>query len=143
MVSDCQRSISGLNHLIPISPSLAASGNTTTKGQARRFPSGRVGVGGTEFRDDPYTVFGDLQINIPLSSVKEEREATLKRVAEAKAFEDMTELWQIGSKVNAEDALVAKDKPLINTHRYKLAKYAGDAWSTLALDLITAQGLEL
>ncbi|WP_235726415.1 hypothetical protein [Methylotuvimicrobium buryatense] len=140
--------------------------------------AGRVGVGGTEFRDDPYTVFGGLQINIPLSSVKEEREAALKQVAEAKAFDDMlsrvvadivqlrqleadleasevkrtflkekaawvkdridqgyasdmNELWQIGSKVNAEDALVAKDTLLIKTQRYKLARYAGPEWRTL------------
>ncbi|MGD7036076.1 hypothetical protein [Methylotuvimicrobium buryatense] len=56
---------------------------------------GRVSVGGTEFRDDPYTVFGGLQINIPLSSVKEEREAALKQVAEAKpviAVDDLTNL---------------------------------------------------
>ena len=140
--------------------------------------AGRVGVGGTEFRDDTYTVFGGLQINIPLSSVKEEREAALKQVAEAKAFDDMlsrvvadivqlrqleadleasevkrtflkekaawvkdridqgyasdmNELWQIGSKVNAEDALVAKDTLLIKTQRYKLARYAGPEWRTL------------
>lgn len=140
--------------------------------------AGRVGVGGTEFRDDPYTVFGGLQIQIPLSSVKEEREAALKQVAEAKAFDDlltrvvadivqlrqleadleasavkrtflkekaawvkdridqgyasdMDELWQIGSKVNAEDALVAKDTLLIKTQRYKIARYAGPAWRTL------------
>lgn len=47
--------------------------------------SGRLGFGGTDFRDDPYTVFGGLQINIPLSSIKEEREQALKVVAEAKA----------------------------------------------------------
>ena len=51
--------------------------------------SGRLGFGGTDFRDDPYTVFGGLQINIPLSSIKEEREQALKRVAEAKAVDDM------------------------------------------------------
>ncbi|WP_305909426.1 hypothetical protein Q9L42_005540 [Methylomarinum sp. Ch1-1] len=43
--------------------------------------SGRLGFGGTDFRDDPYTVFGGLQINIPLSSIQEEREQSLKLVA--------------------------------------------------------------
>ena len=51
--------------------------------------SGRLGFGGTDFRDDPFNVFGGLQINIPLSSIKEEREQALKRVAEAKAVDDM------------------------------------------------------
>ena len=51
--------------------------------------SGRLGFGGTEFRDDPYTVYGGLQIQIPLSSIKEEREQALKLVAEAKALDDM------------------------------------------------------
>ena len=35
--------------------------------------SGRLGYGGTDFRSDPYTAYGGLQINIPLSSVKEGR----------------------------------------------------------------------
>lgn len=51
--------------------------------------SGRLGFGGTEFRYDPYTVYGGLQIQIPLSSIKEEREQALKLVAEAKALDDM------------------------------------------------------
>lgn len=51
--------------------------------------SGRLGFGGTDFRSDPYTVYGGLQINIPLSSIKEEREQALKLVAEAKETEDM------------------------------------------------------
>jgi len=51
--------------------------------------SGRLGFGGTDFRDDPYTVFGGLQINIPLSSIKEEREQALKLVSEAKEIDDM------------------------------------------------------
>jgi hypothetical protein len=140
--------------------------------------SGRLGFGGTDFRDDPYTVFGGLQINIPLSSVKEEREQALKVVAEAKAVEDMHSkvigdiaqlrqmeselaasevrrkflkekagwlkdrieqgyssemdaLWDIGSKVNIEDALIAKIDVLAKTQRYKLAKHAGSQWKTL------------
>ncbi len=105
--------------------------------------SGRLGYGGTDFRDDPYTVFGGLQINIPLSSIKEEREQALKLVAEAKALDNMhtkvirdiaqlrtleselDELWSIGSKVNAEDALIAKVAVLAKTQRYKLARHAG------------------
>jgi hypothetical protein len=51
--------------------------------------SGRLGFGGTEFRDDPYTVYGGLQISIPLSSIKEEREQALKVVAEAKEIDDL------------------------------------------------------
>jgi len=49
--------------------------------------SGRLGFGGTDFRDDPYTVLGGLQINIPLSSIKEEREQAMKLVSEVKAMD--------------------------------------------------------
>jgi len=140
--------------------------------------SGRLGFGGTDFRDTPYTAYGGLQINIPLSSIKEEREQALKLVAEAKETEDMStkvimdiaqlrtleselaasevrrkflkekatwlkdridkgyssevdQLWDIGSKLNTEDALIAKVDMLANTQRYKLAKYAGAEWQTL------------
>lgn len=140
--------------------------------------SGRLGFGGTDFRDTPYTAYGGLQINIPLSSIKEEREQALKLVAEAKETEDMStkvimdiaqlrtleselaasevrrkflkekaawlkdridkgyssemdQLWDIGSKLNDEDAVVAKINLLANTQRYKLAKYAGAEWQTL------------
>lgn len=140
--------------------------------------SARLGYGGTEFRDDPYTAYGGLQFNIPLSSVKEEREQVLKLAAEAKEMQDlhtrvildiaqlrsleselaasdvrrkflkekaawlkeridkgysseMDELWAIGDKLNGEDATVAKATVLINTQRYKLAKYAGAEWQTL------------
>ena len=51
--------------------------------------SGRLGFGGTDFRDTPYTAYGGLQISIPLSSIKEEREQALKLVAEAKEIDDM------------------------------------------------------
>jgi hypothetical protein len=140
--------------------------------------SARLGYGGTEFRDDPYTAYGGLQFNIPLSSIKEEREQALKLAAEAKETEDlhtrvimdiaqlrsleselaasdvkrkffkekaawlkeridqgysseMDQLWVIGDKLNSEDATVAKATVLINTQRYKLAKYAGSEWPTL------------
>jgi len=140
--------------------------------------SGRLGFGGTDFRNDPYTVFGGLQINIPLSSIKEEREQAVKRVSEVKAMDtingkviadivkmrtleselaasevrrkflkekakwikkriekgyssEMNELWTIGSKLNTEDALIAKVDVLAKTQRYKLAKYAGAEWKTL------------
>jgi hypothetical protein len=140
--------------------------------------SGRLGFGGTDFRDTPYTAYGGLQISIPLSSIKEEREQALKLVAEAKETEDMhtkvimdiaqlrtleaelaasevrrkflkekaawlkdridkgyssemDQLWEIGSKLNTEDALIAKVDVLANTQRYKLAKYAGAEWQTL------------
>jgi len=49
--------------------------------------SGRVGLGGTEFRDTTTTVYGGLQFNIPLASPKEEREAALKRVAQAQTID--------------------------------------------------------
>ncbi|MDO9268516.1 MAG: hypothetical protein Q7T96_05330 [Methylobacter sp.] len=114
--------------------------------------------GGTDFRNEPYTAYGGLQISIPLSSIKEDREQALKLVAEAKETEDMhtkvimdiaqlrtleaelaawlkdridkgyssemDQLWDIGSKLNTEDALIAKVDVLANTQRYKLAKYA-------------------
>jgi hypothetical protein len=140
--------------------------------------SGRLGFGGTDFRDTPYTAYGGVQINIPLSSIKEEREQAVKLVAEAKENDDMStkvimdiaqlrtleselaasevrrkflkekaawlkeridkgyssevdQLWDIGSKLNTEDALIAKVDMLANTQRYKLAKYAGVEWQTL------------
>lgn len=140
--------------------------------------SGRLGFGGTDFRDTPYTAYGGVQINIPLSSIKEEREQAVKLVAEAKENDDMStkvimdiaqlrtleselaasevrrkflkekaawlkeridkgyssevdQLWDIGSKLNTEDALIAKVDVLANTQRYKLAKYAGAEWQTL------------
>lgn len=52
--------------------------------------SGRLGFGGTDFRETPYTAYGGLQINIPLSSIKEDREQALKLVAEAKEIDDMS-----------------------------------------------------
>ena len=52
--------------------------------------SGRLGFGGTDFRDTPYTAYGGLQISIPLSSIKEDREQALKLVAEAKEIDDMS-----------------------------------------------------
>jgi hypothetical protein len=52
--------------------------------------SGRLGFGGTDFRDTPYTAYGGVQINIPLSSIKEDREQALKLVAEAKEIDDMS-----------------------------------------------------
>jgi hypothetical protein len=140
--------------------------------------SGRLGFGGTDFRDDPYTAYGGVQISIPLSSIKEDREQALKLVAEAKETDDMhtkvimdiaqlrtmesvlvasevkrkflkekaawikkridegyssemDQLWDIGSKLNDEDAVVTKVNVLANTQRYKLAKYTGAEWKTL------------
>ena len=73
--------------------------------------SGRVGMGGTDFREDPYTVYGGLQINIPLSAIKEEREQALKLVAEAKAIEaihtrailDIAQLRSLESELAASE----------------------------------------
>ncbi len=52
--------------------------------------SGRLGFGGTDFRDTPFTAYGGLQINIPLSSIKEDREQALKLVTEAKETNDLS-----------------------------------------------------
>jgi hypothetical protein len=52
--------------------------------------SGRLGFSGTDFRDTPYTAYGGLQISIPLSSIKEDREQALKVVAEAKEMDDIS-----------------------------------------------------
>lgn len=140
--------------------------------------SGRLGYGGTDFRNDPYMAYGGVQISIPLSSIKEDREQALKLVAEAKETDDMSikviadmaqlrtleaelaasevrrkflkekaawlkdridkgysseinQLWDIGGKLNDEDAIVARVNVLAETQRYKLAKYAGTEWRTL------------
>jgi hypothetical protein len=45
--------------------------------------SSRLGFGGTDFRSGPYTAYGGPQINIPLSSIKEDREQAMKVAAEA------------------------------------------------------------
>ena len=155
-----------------------AEPDTVTWALRNTSVSARLGYGGTDFRNEPYTAYGGLQFNIPLSSIKEEREQALKLAAEAKEMEDlhtrvimdmaqlrsleselaasdvkrkflkekaawlkdriekgysseMDQLWTIGDKLNSEDALVAKATVLINTQRYKLAKYAGGEWQTL------------
>ena len=140
--------------------------------------SGKAGLGGTDFRETPYTVYGGLQFNIPLSSRKEEREQAIKLVAEKKAIDgintsvmtdmaklrlleseleaskvrraffkkksiwvkeridkgyvsDMDKLWTLMEKVNAEDALVAKNTLQSQTQRHRLARYAGEKWKVL------------
>ncbi len=181
--------ISQVNPLIKAQKNLS---HTFTKPNALTWAlrntslTGRLGFGGTDFRDDPYTVLGGLQINIPLSSIKEEREQAMKLVSEVKAMDDisgkvisdivkirtleselaasevrrnflkekakwikqrieqgysseMNELWAIGSKLNTEDALIAKVDVLAKTQRYKLAKYAGTEWKAL-LEYLEGQG---
>ena len=72
---------------------------------------GKAGVDGTDFRDDPYTVYGGLQFNIPLSSRKEEREQAIKLVAEKKAIDgintqvmmDMAKLRLLESELAASE----------------------------------------
>ena len=176
--------LSFINQVNPLIKAQKNVSNTFTKPDALTWAlrntslSGRLGFGGTDFRDDPYTVLGGLQINIPLSSIKEEREQAMKLVSEAKAMNDisvkviadivkmrtleselaasevrrkflkqkakwikerieqgyaseMNELWAIGSKLNTEDALIAKVDVLAKTQRYKLAKYAGTEWKSL------------
>jgi len=49
----------------------------------------RAGLGGTDFRDDPVTVYGGLQIAIPLASSKEKRELSLKLADQARSLADM------------------------------------------------------
>jgi len=71
--------------------------------------SGKAGLGGTDFRETPYTVYGGLQFNIPLSSRKEEREQAIKQVAENKAIDsintsvmtDMAKLRLLESELEA------------------------------------------
>ncbi len=71
--------------------------------------SGKAGLGGTDFRETPYTVYGGLQFNIPLSSRKEEREQAIKQVAEKKAVDsintsvmtDMAKLRLLESELEA------------------------------------------
>ena len=184
--------LSFINQVNPLIKAQKNVSNTFTKPDALTWAlrntslSGRLGFGGTDFRDDPYTVLGGLQINIPLSSIKEEREQAMKLVSEAKAMNDisvkviadivkmrtleselaasevrrkflkqkakwikerieqgyaseMNELWAIGSKLNTEDALIAKVDVLAKTQRYKLAKYAGTEWKSL-LAYLEGQG---
>ncbi len=176
--------LSFINQVNPLIKAQKNVSNTFTKPDALTWAlrntslTGRLGFGGTDFRDDPYTVLGGLQINIPLSSIKEEREQAIKLVSEVKAMDtingkviadivkmrtleaelaasevrrkflkekakwlkqrieqgyssEMNELWSIGSKLNTEDALIAKVDVLAKTQRYKLAKYAGTEWKTL------------
>lgn len=49
----------------------------------------RLGAGGTDFSQSPYTAYGGIQLNVPLSSVALEREQAIKRVAEQKEVTDM------------------------------------------------------
>ena len=73
--------------------------------------SGKAGFGGTDFIESPYTVYGGLQFNIPLSSRKEEREQAIKLVAEKKAIDgintqvmmDMAKLRLLESELAASE----------------------------------------
>jgi len=73
--------------------------------------SGKAGLGGTDFRNTPYTVYGGLQFNIPLSSRKEERDQAIKLVAEKKAVDgintqvmtDMAKLRLLESELAASE----------------------------------------
>ena len=88
--------MSFINQVNPLIKAQKNVSNTFTKPDALTWAlrntslSGRLGFGGTDFRDDPYTVLGGLQINIPLSSIKEEREQAMKLVSEAKAMNDIS-----------------------------------------------------
>jgi hypothetical protein len=62
--------------------------------------------------------------------LKEKAKWVKKRIEKGFSSE-MNELWTIGSKLNTEDALIAKVDVLAKTQRYKLAKYAGNEWKTL------------
>jgi hypothetical protein len=60
-----------------------------------------------------------------------EKAAWIKKRIDEGYSSEMDQLWDIGSKLNDEDAVVAKVNVLANTQRYKLAKYAGAEWKTL------------
>jgi hypothetical protein len=49
----------------------------------------RLGAGGTDFSQAPYTAYAGIQLNVPLSSISIDRQNSLQRVQEAK---DVTEL---------------------------------------------------
>jgi hypothetical protein len=76
-----------------------------------------------------------LESELAASDVKrkflKEKAAWLKERIEQGYSSEMDQLWVIGDKLNSEDATVAKATVLINTQRYKLAKYAGSEWQTL------------
>ncbi len=68
-----------------------------------------------------------------------EKAKWIKQRIEQGYSSEMNELWSIGSKLNTEDALIAKVDVLAKTQRYKLAKYAGTEWKTL-LAYLEGQG---
>ena len=70
--------------------------------------------------------------------LKEKAKWVKQRIEQGYSSE-MNELWTIGSKLNTEDALIAKVDVLAKTQRYKLAKYAGAEWKTL-LAYLKGQG---
>lgn len=60
-----------------------------------------------------------------------EKAAWLKERIEQGYSSEIDQLWVLGDKLKSEDATVAKATVLINTQRYKLAKYAGSEWPIL------------
>jgi hypothetical protein len=76
-----------------------------------------------------------LEAELAASEVRrkflKEKAAWLKQRMDEGYSSEMDELWSIGSKLNDEDALIAKVDVLANTQRYKLAHYAGNDWKVL------------
>lgn len=68
----------------------------------------RLGIGGTDFRDQPVIGQAGVQIAIPLASPKEQREWALKRVDEARAIDDLrTRVFQDISNLRQHEAELA------------------------------------
>lgn len=152
---------------------------TKTLDRLREYTSlyGKAGAGGTDYLDNPLTLQAGVQISIPLSSTKEQREFALKAQEEVRAIDqlqgqvlddiaklreheadlaavarrikfysdkskwlqqrvkdglaEVTELWDIGQKLNDERATSDKLNILVDSQRYQLAHYAGEQWRHL------------
>ncbi|MCP3870764.1 MAG: hypothetical protein GY703_22260 [Gammaproteobacteria bacterium] len=138
---------------------------------------GRTGIGGTDFRDQPFILQAGIQINIPLASTKEKRAHAMKAVEETRTideirakvlgdiaqlrqheadlaatrkrlkfyedksgwlqkrvkdgYDEVTELWNIGQKLNEERAASERLGILVSSQQYQVAHYAGDQWQIL------------
>lgn len=75
---------------------------------------GRAGVGGTDFRDQPFILQAGIQISIPLASTKEKRTYAMKAVEEIRAIDELRSkvLSDIAQLRQHEADLAATDKRL-------------------------------
>lgn len=75
---------------------------------------GRAGVGGTDFRDQPFVLQAGIQISIPLASTKEKRTYAMKAVEEIRAIEELRSkvLLDIAQLRQHEADLAATNKRL-------------------------------